>query len=170
VKGLGRIFRSVPRPILVFGALHVLVGLFFLVSLALSHCVDQPCPPGMYCLDGCSIVSTPWSRGTWPYYLAITLAIIASSILILRTQRFARCALLLAVTAFVAYTFFESLVMAKDALERDLTPGSQLGWSAAWAELLTYLSPFWWVWPTSWVAFDSWFLFWHSRKYFRRVV
>ena len=170
MNGVAYVLWNVPRSMMAFGALHLAVGAFFLVSLMLSHCVDQPCPPDMYCLDGCSAISTPWSRGTWPYHLAITLAIIASSFLILRAQRFARWMLLLAITAFLAYAFYESLVMAKDNLERDQTPGTERGWGAAWTELFRFFSPLWWIWPISWVAFDSWFLFWYSRRFFGRVV
>jgi hypothetical protein len=170
MNGSAKTLRNVPPSIWVFCAIHVVIAILALVSLALSHCVDQPSPPGTYGFDGCSAVRDPWRDGTWPYFLAMPLLFIVSSVLILRAQRFARWVLLLSIVVWFAYVFFDSLVMVKDSLERDQTPGTQRGWGAALTELLRYFTPLPWIVLASWVAFDFWFMFRCSRRYFHKAA
>lgn len=170
MKGIASILQNVPRSILAFAAMHAAFGVLLLVSLALSHCVDPPIPEGMYRFDCCSLVSTPWNRGTVPFYLSIAIATIAASISLLRAHRPARWVLTLAITTFLVYSTYEMLLLASEILKLDLPVGAQLGWSSAWTELLGYSSILWWILLFSWIAFDVWFLFRRSENFFRRVV
>jgi hypothetical protein len=171
MKGIAIILRDSPRSLVIFSAAHVLLGLIAFVLLVQMHCVDAPCPPEMSCLDGCSIISDPGRDGDWPFILAIIVSFTVSSALILRGSPIARWVLLSAIVAWFAYGIVDSLVSFKDGQERNMTPGIERGWNAAWEELLGFMGLQHWLIPLGWIAFDAWFLFSaRVRKHFRVVA
>jgi hypothetical protein len=170
MKGIAEVLRGVPRAMLIFSAAHALLGFFVLVGLAFSRCVDTPCPPGMFCFDGCQVLRTPWSDGTWPIVLAVLLAFTVSSVLLLGGSRSARWVLLVALIAYWMYVVCIGLDNIRLGLESDMTPGVQRGWGAVWEELVRIASPQFWLLPLGWVALDAWLLFSARFKRHFRVV
>jgi hypothetical protein len=151
-----------------FSILHVLVGCAVLWLLFAGRCVDDPCPPNAYCLDGCSARHDPWRDGYAPFFLGFIIVFILLSLGLLRASRFARVALVVVIAAYFAYGFYVSIDETKDLLDR---VGEPHGWDAAWNERLKYLAPIEWLLPLCWVSFDLWFLFGsRARTHFARVA
>jgi hypothetical protein len=148
--------RKVPRSVVVFSAVHVLIGLFFLWVLISMHCVDEPVPPGMYRLDGCSASYDPWTEGHAPQLLVPIFLLIASSLWLLRASRVARLLLLVAIVT-VVYAFY--LSAASTTVARGAAPDAHPSWVVSWTDALKLFTPIMWLFPICWAALDSWFLF-----------
>ena len=172
MKSIASLLSGIPRPVLIFSVAHAALGLYLLVDLAFfMRCEDVPCPPGMSCLDGCQIIRTPWSDGTWPYLFAILAAFTLSSFLLLGGNRTARWVLLLAIFAFWVYSLYTGLDNIRISLESDMTPGVQRGWVGAWKWTFRHANPLFWLWVPAWIALDSWLLFGaRLRRHFRVVA
>jgi hypothetical protein len=155
--------RKAPRSVVVFSALHVLIGLYFIWALISMRCVDEPTPPGTYLLDGCSAFYDPWKEGHFPQLIAPVLLLIASSIWLLRASRTARL-LLLAATVAVVYAYFLSAASA--AVGRGAGPGADPSSVISWADSLKLFTPTMWLFPICWAALDSWFLFRSAARAF----
>jgi hypothetical protein len=148
--------RKVPRTVVAFSALHVLIGLFFLWVLISMHCVDEPIPPGENRYDGCSLSYDPWLEGHAPQLLVPIFLLIASSLWLLRASRVARLLLLVAVVT-VVYAFYLSAASALVA--RGAAPDAHPSWVVSWTDTLRLFTPIQWLFPICWAALDSWFLF-----------
>jgi hypothetical protein len=156
MRTLRESLRKVPRSIVAFSAVHVLIGLVCLWALISMHCVDEPVPPGMYRLDGCSLTYDPWLEGHAPQILAPIFSLIASSLWLLRASRVARLLLLVAIVT-VVYGFYFSATSAMVA--RGVAPDVHPTWVVSWADALNFITPTQWLFPICWVALASWFLF-----------
>jgi hypothetical protein len=167
LKRIANFFKGAPRSVLVFAALHLVLGIVGLTGLFLGYCVDPPVPPGMYQFDGCSLIYNPWQDGTWQYPLAIYIAAISSSILVSKTYSFGRWILLLAVAAWFVYFLYFSTAVTRLGLVPDGIDGAQPGWGVAWKTSLGRISPLYWLISLGWLIFGAWFLYWRSRKYFQ---
>jgi hypothetical protein len=148
--------RKVPRTVVAFSALHVLIGLYFLWAPIFMHCVDEPAPPGMYFFDGCSSSYDPWMEGHAPQLLVPIFLLIASSLWLLRASRVARLLLLVAVIT-VVYAYYLSAISASVA--RGAAPDAHPSWVVSWTDALKLVTPMQWLFPICWAAIDSWFLF-----------
>jgi hypothetical protein len=148
--------RKVPRSVVAFSALHVLIGLFFLWVLISMHCVDAPVPPGMHRLDGCSASYDPWMEGHAPQLLVPISLLVASSLWLLRASRVARLLLLVAIVT-VVYAFYLSAASATVA--RGAAPDAHPAWVVSWTDALKLFTPIMWLFPICWAALDWWFLF-----------
>jgi hypothetical protein len=148
--------RRVPRTIVAFSALHVLIGLFLLWALISMHCVEEAVPPGMYRLDGCSLFYDPWLDGHAQQLLAPIFLLIALSLWLLRASRVARLLLPLAIVTLV-YGFYLSAISA--AVARGAAPDAHPSWVVSWSDALKWITPIMWLIPICWAALDSWFLF-----------
>jgi hypothetical protein len=157
--------RKAPRSIVAFSAVHVLLGLVYLWALISMHCVDEPVPPGMYLLDGCSLTYDPWLEGHAPQILVPIFLLIASSLWLLRASRVARLLLLVAI-ATVIYAFYFSAASAMVA--RGAAPDAHPTWVVSWTDALKFFTPTQWLFPIVWVVLASWFLFSsRARAFFR---
>jgi hypothetical protein len=160
--------RKAPKSILVFCALHVAVGFFLLWVVFASRCVDEPCPPGYGCLDGCSSIYDPWREGHAAYFLIPILLLIVSSVGLARASRSARIGLLVAIIVFAAVL---QISVSAVIVSRRLSLNASYGWGEVLTEWLSsYSSPLSWAllagW-VGWVAVDAWFLFFsRARRYF----
>ena len=160
--------RNVPGILVAFSALHVLIGVCFLLILFSMRCVDAPVPPGTYLLDGCSASYDPWLEGHVPQLLAPILLLIASSLWLLRGSKVARIALLVSTVA-VVYVFYLSGLSALVA--RGAAPGAHPSWVLSWIDALRLVTPIQWLFPLCWAAFDFWFLFSsRARAFFLRAA
>jgi hypothetical protein len=148
--------RKVPRTVVAFSALHVLIGLYFLWALISMRCVDEPAPPGTYLLDGCSASYDPWMEGHAPQLLVPIFLLIASSLWLLRASRVARLLLLVAIVTAV-YAYYLSAISASVA--RGAAPDAHPSWVVSWTDALKLVTPIMWLFPICWAALDSWFLF-----------
>jgi hypothetical protein len=157
--------RKTPMAILAFCALHLLVGIYLLCALFAMRCVDDPCPPGAACFDGCSLFYDPWREGHAAYLLVPIILISLSALWLLRASRIARIGLIVAILGFVAAAHVS---VAATLVSRSVWTGARYGWGDASRELLSYSSFFGWAIIAGWVVFDAWFLFGsQARKYFR---
>jgi hypothetical protein len=160
--------RKAPKSLLVFSALHLVVGFFLLWVLFSSRCVDDPCPPGYTCFDGCSSLYDPWHEGHIAYFLLPILLLVASSVGLARANRSARMGLIVSIVAFAMVL---QLSVSAALVSRRVPPDTSYGWGEVLTEwLFSYSSPFVWahlaVW-VGWVLLDVWFLFLsRARKYF----
>lgn len=163
-------WRGIPLSILAFSALHVLLGLWFLLGLFFSRCVDEPPPPDAYLIDGCSASLDLWQTGSAPYFLAIVIAGILSAVGLLRPVRRARTVFLLAMAAFFAFPFVDSLLLIKKYL--DTTNAEPRGWITALHhvgvnQFYPRVELFWLV-AVAWILAASWFLYAsRARNFFR---
>ena len=148
--------RKVPRSVVAFSALHVLIGIYFLWALIAMHCVDEPAPPGMHHYDGCSASYDPWIEGHAPQLLVPIFLLIASSLWLLRASRVARLLLLVAVVT-VVYAYYLSAIST--AVERGAAPDAHPSSVVSWTDALKLVTPVMWLIPICWAALDSWFLF-----------
>lgn len=148
--------RKVPRTVVAFSALHVLIGVYFLWALVSMHCVDEPLPPGMYRFDGCSASYDPWLEGHAPQLLVPIFLLIASSLWLLRASRAARLLLPVAIVA-VVYAFYLSAISASVA--RGAAPDAHPSWVVSWTDALKLVTPMQWLFPVGWAVLASWFLF-----------
>src|SRR5688572_19891551 len=139
--------REVPRSVVAFSALHVLIGLCFLWVLISMRCVDEPTPPGMYLLDGYSASYDPWMEGHAAQLLVPIFLLIASSLWLLRASRTARL-LLLAATVTVVYAYYLSAVSA--AVARGAATGAHPSWEVSWTDALKLFTPAMWLFPICW--------------------
>jgi hypothetical protein len=156
MRSIRESLRKVPRSVVAFSALHVLIGLYFLSALISMRCVDEPSPPGVYLLDGCSASYDPWMEGHAPQLLVPIFLLIASSLWLLRASRTARLLLLIA-TVTVVYAYYLSAASA--VVARGAASGAHPSWVVPWTDALKYFTPTMWLVPICWAALDSWFLF-----------
>ena len=148
--------RNTPKAMLVFCALHLLASLYLLWALFAMRCVDDPCPPGSACMDGCSLFYDPWREGHAVYLLVPILFIALSSLWLLRASRGARIGLIFAILWFVVAAHVSIAAML---VSRNVGTDAPYGWGDAWRELLSYSSILSWAILAGWVVFDVWFLF-----------
>jgi hypothetical protein len=168
VRTFREAFRKVPRTIVAFSALHVLIGLYWLGALISMRCVEEPVPPGTYFFDGCSASYDPWMEGHLPQLLVPIFLLIASSLWLLCASRVARLLLVVA-TVTVIYVFYLSGLSAMVA--RGAASDAHPSWVVSWTDALKLITPFQWLFPIAWAALDSWFLFSsRTRAFFRRVA
>jgi hypothetical protein len=156
VRSLFAFFRRVPRTVVGFSALHALAGIFFLLVLFAMRCVDDPCPPGLACYDGCSARHDPWLEGHAPYLLVPVLLLIGSSIWLLRASRGARIVLPVSIVTSI-YAFYLSAIYM--AVARGSVPDAPPSWVVSWKEGLGYVPLAGWLFPVAWGALATWFLF-----------
>jgi hypothetical protein len=156
MRTLRESLRKVPRTVLAFSALHVLIGLCFLWALIAMRCVDESAPPGAYLIDGCSASYDPWLEGHALHLLVPVLLLIASSLWLLRGSRVARLLLLVAIVT-VVYAYYFSAISASVA--RGAAPDAHPSWVVSWTDALKLVNPIMWLVPICWAALASWFLF-----------
>jgi hypothetical protein len=160
--------RKTPKAMLIFCALHLLVGIYLLWALFAMRCIDDPCPPGSTCLDGCSLFYDPWREGHAAYLLVPILLITLSALwLLLRASRMARIGLIIAILGFVAAAHVS---VAATLVSRSVWTDAPYGWGDAWRELQSNSSLFGWAIIAGWVVFDVWFLFGSPARKYSRVA
>jgi phosphate/sulfate permease len=164
MRSVATSLRMVPRTVLAFSALHVLVGLYLGWDLFARRCAGDP-PLGVY--DGCALTNDPWREGHAMLLLASVLLLIAAALWLLRASRLARIVLPVSIITSV-YGFYMSLVYA--AVVRSTLPDAHSPWVATWREL-GHITAVWWLIPICWVVLDSWFLFGsRARTFFQRAA
>jgi hypothetical protein len=161
------ILRKTPPAVLIFCSLHVVVSLYLLWALFAMRCVDDPCPPGAQCLDGCSLLYDPWREGHAVYLLSPILLLILSTLWLLRASRLARIGLIVSIVWFVVASH---VYIAATLVSRHVGASTPYGWSEAWSELLSYTTVPTWAVIVGWLAIDVWFLFGSQARHHFRVA
>jgi hypothetical protein len=159
--------KRIPRTLILFGAVHFVVGLLALVGLFQSRCVDEPLPPGTYMFDGCTSRPDPWREGYAPPLLISLSLFVFSSLWLLRASHTARALLPLTLTAYFALSFYSGLSWYRSVLSDLHERAGGLG--ETWTETWKGSTPLWLLIPALWILLDAWFLYGSPvRKYFQK--
>jgi hypothetical protein len=153
--------RQAPNSVLAFAILHIAAGCVAIGLLISKRCVEDPCPPDHYCLDGCSLYYDPWVTGDAPYFLACSVVLIAAAIAAIGGKRTAGFVVVASVFAYFALNFYVSLRGVNEFL---VSTGEPHGLIDILRERWAYSGTIEWLLPLSWVLAGTWFVIRHRSQ------